>query len=165
MLDRIKCQPSRTSPGTYRALSNLERNAVYTIRMVFAAALTVIGCNNKDSGLAQPDPSPAGTSAPGGQPAATDPAGKAKEIFAMRCVPCHGSTGQGDGAASAALNPKPRKYADRAWQASVTDDYIMNTIKVGGAAVGKSPAMPGNPDLDPHVIAALKDIVRSFGKP
>lgn len=134
-----------------------------TLRIALATAVIAVACNNKDAGLAQPDPSPTGSSAPSAQ-TATDPASKAKEIFAARCVTCHGSTGQGDGPAAAALNPKPRKYADRAWQASVTDDYIMKIIKVGGGAVGKSPAMPNNPDLDPSVIAALKDIVRSFGK-
>jgi mono/diheme cytochrome c family protein len=92
-----------------------------------------------------------------------DPAAKAKEIFANRCVPCHGSTGQGDGPASASLNPKPRKYADPEWQKSVTDEYLEKIIKFGGAAVGKSAAMPNNPDLnDPAVISALKDIVRGF---
>ena len=80
-------------------------------------------------------------------------------------MPCHGSSGQGDGPASASLNPKPRKYADKEWQASVTDEYIEKIIKLGGAAVGKSPAMPNNPDLtDPAVVSALKDIVRGFGK-
>ena len=94
---------------------------------------------------------------------ARTPVATAKQIFIQRCVPCHGATGQGDGPASASLNPKPRKYADPEWQASVTDDYLEKIIKYGGAAVGKSPAMPNNPDLtDPAVVAALKDIIRGF---
>jgi mono/diheme cytochrome c family protein len=97
-------------------------------------------------------------------PAAQPPAEKAKEVFAQRCVPCHGATGQGDGPASATLDPKPRKYIDTEWQASVTDDYLVKIIKYGGAAVGKSAAMPNNPDLDDAVVASLKDIVRAFGK-
>jgi len=41
----------------------------------------------------------------------------------------------------------------------------MKIIKFGGAAVGKSAAMPNNPDLnDQAVISALKDVVRSFDK-
>lgn len=88
---------------------------------------------------------------------------KGKEIFAQRCVPCHGSTGHGDGPASATLNPKPRKFADGAWQQQVTDDYIEKIIKLGGAAVGKSPAMPSNPDLnDPQVVAGIRTVVRGF---
>jgi len=86
-------------------------------------------------------------------------------VFTQRCVPCHGSTGSGDGIASASLNPKPRAFSDPTWQASVTDDHIEKIIKFGGAGVGKSPAMPNNPDLsDPAVITGLKDIVRSFKK-
>ena len=97
--------------------------------------------------------------------ATPDPAAqaKAKEIFGQRCVACHGSTGHGDGPASATLNPKPRQFADRNWQASVTDDYIEKIVKYGGAAVGKSPAMPSNPDLsDPQVVAGLRTLVRGF---
>lgn len=88
---------------------------------------------------------------------------KGKEIFAQRCVACHGSTGHGDGPASASLNPKPRQFADADWQKQVTDEYIEKIVKLGGAAVGKSPAMPSNPDLnDPQVVAGLRTVVRSF---
>jgi mono/diheme cytochrome c family protein len=94
-----------------------------------------------------------------------DPAAKAQEIFSTRCTPCHGADGRGDGVASAALNPKPRNFHDQAWQAKVDDAHIMTTIKTGGAAVGLSPAMPSNPDLnDQTVLAALKDYVRTLGK-
>lgn len=88
-----------------------------------------------------------------------------KTIYSQRCVPCHGERGAGDGAASASLNPKPRDFTDPAWQTSVTDEYLEKIIKFGGAGVGKSPAMPNNPDLtDPATITGLKDIVRSFKK-
>lgn len=121
----------------------------------FAAALFVISCSRKVA-EEEPEatPAPAQTSAP-----AADP----KVIFSQRCVPCHGATGLGDGPASASLDPKPRKYVDKEWQASVTDDYLEKAIKFGGAGVGKSPAMPSNPDLSPEVIKGLKDIIRAFG--
>ncbi len=128
-------------------------------------SLCLAACGGKKTEEAPP---PGPTTEPGtpATPATSgDPTATAKQIFRDRCVPCHGATGHGDGPASASLNPKPRQYADKAWQASVTDEYIEKIIKYGGAAVGKSPAMPNNPDLsDPAVIAALKDIVRSFGK-
>jgi mono/diheme cytochrome c family protein len=97
-------------------------------------------------------------------PAATgDASAKAKEIFANRCTPCHGTSGAGDGPASASLVPPPRNFHDASWQSSIDDAYIEKIIKYGGAAVGKSPAMPGNPDLnDPAVVAELRGVVRGF---
>jgi hypothetical protein len=77
---------------------------------------------------------------------------------------CHGETGKGDGAAAAALNPKPRNYTDAEWQKSVTDDQIKKTITGGGASVGKSPIMPAQPDLasKPEVLDGLVKIIRGF---
>jgi mono/diheme cytochrome c family protein len=99
--------------------------------------------------------------------AAADPKAEAEQIFATRCVTCHGATGKGDGAAAAALNPKPRDYSDAKWQAETTDELIAKAIREGGAAVGKSPLMPPNPDLvaKPDVVAALVAKVRSFKAP
>jgi mono/diheme cytochrome c family protein len=116
------------------------------------------------AGCSKPSPAPEDEPAPGGTTAAAAPdVAKAKEIFTQRCVTCHGPNGHGDGPASATLNPKPRKFADPAWQKEVTDEYIEKIVKLGGAAVGKSPAMPSNPDLnDPNVVAGLRTIVRGF---
>lgn len=128
----------------------------------FATALLLASCGKKEQ---DEPPAPASGSQPAPTtPPASDPVAAAKLAFSQRCVPCHGTTGQGDGPASASLDPKPRKYADKEWQASVTDEYLEKAIKLGGAGVGKSPAMPNNPDLSPEVIKALKDIVRAFGQ-
>ena len=91
---------------------------------------------------------------------------QAQEIFNGRCTPCHGPNGKGDGPASKGLTPPPRNFSDPAWQKSVTDEHIETIIKYGGAAVGKSPAMPANPDLNskPQVVIELRQIVRGFGK-
>jgi mono/diheme cytochrome c family protein len=115
-------------------------------------------------------PEPAAAAAEPIQPAAAaavdDSAYAAKAVFQTKCVVCHGSTGIGDGPGAAALNPRPRAFADAAWQASVNDEQISNAILMGGAAVGKSPAMPGNPDLQakPEVVGELVKIVRAFKK-
>jgi mono/diheme cytochrome c family protein len=97
----------------------------------------------------------------------TEQAGITPEVetmFTNRCTPCHGTTGHGDGSGAAALNPKPRNYTDVAWQKSVTDEQIKKTILYGGAAVGKSPSMPANPDLDGKPeLDGLVAKVRSFG--
>jgi mono/diheme cytochrome c family protein len=98
--------------------------------------------------------------------AAPDAEAQARQIFATRCAVCHGPEGRGDGPGAAALNPPPRNYHDAAWQDSVTDEEIENAIKYGGAAVGRSPSMVANPDLvsKPEVLAALRDLIRDFGK-
>lgn len=89
---------------------------------------------------------------------------EAQDIFKNRCTMCHGASGKGDGPAGAALNPKPRNWADAAWQKTVTDEAIDKAILGGGQAVGKSVLMPANPDLasKPEVIKALRQIVRSY---
>ena len=93
-----------------------------------------------------------------------DPAYEARQLFKTKCLACHGDHGAGDGPASATLDPKPRAFADAAWQASVTDDQLKKTILEGGAAVGKSAAMSSNPELanKPEELSALVKIVRDF---
>lgn len=90
---------------------------------------------------------------------------EAENIYRGRCISCHGPGGKGDGAAAAALNPKPRDMTDAAWQKSVTDTHIEQIIEGGGPAVGKSIMMPANPDLKsrPELIKALRAVVRKFG--
>jgi len=126
-------------------------------RYLLLASLILAGCS-------KPKPAPEADQTTSQPAAATPDVEKGKEVFNQRCVPCHGSTGHGDGPASASLNPKPRKFADGNWQAQVTDDYIEKIIQLGGAAVGKSPAMPSNPDLQsqPQVVAGLRTVVRGF---
>jgi mono/diheme cytochrome c family protein len=131
---------------------------VLTIQRFLVACLLFTACGKKSDDK-PPEPLPPASVAP-----TADDVAAAKTVFAQRCTPCHGPSGTGDGPASASLNPKPRNYTDAAWQASVDDPYLEKIIKFGGAAVGKSPAMPNNPDLSPGVISALKDIVRAFNK-
>ena len=106
---------------------------------------------------------PAAQAPPEAAPAAGAVAA-AEEIFEMRCVTCHGPQGAGDGPGSAALDPKPRNFQDPAWQGSVTDEHIEQIVMYGGAAVGRSPTMPGNPDLmsKPEVVRALAAHVRGL---
>jgi cytochrome c553 len=90
----------------------------------------------------------------------------AQLTFSTVCAACHGIDGKGNGPAAVALNPKPRDYTDPAWQASITDDQIKETIVKGGQAVGKSATMPGQAQLksQPEVLDGLVRIIRSFGK-
>jgi hypothetical protein len=86
--------------------------------------------------------------------------------FKVLCATCHGESGKGDGPGAVALNPKPRNYTDANWQKTVTDEELRKIIVQGGQAVGKSPLMPPNPDLQtkPGVVEALVQKVRSFAK-
>ena len=130
----------------------------------FGLLLTTAAC-----GKSEPAAAPAATeAAKEAAPLAQAPAAAtetAQDVYNNRCVPCHGATGAGEGPAAAALNPKPRNYTDRAWQSSVTDEQLKKAILYGGAAVGKSPAMPSQPDLEskPEVLDGLIKIVRAFG--
>jgi len=110
-----------------------------------------------------PAPAPAAPAAAAGGEAAS---AEARQIFESRCVTCHGPEGAGNGPASAGLTPPPRNFQDPAWQKSVTDTHIEQIVQYGGAAVGRSPAMPSNPDLTgkPEVVAALRAYVRGLAK-
>ncbi|MEM7247115.1 MAG: c-type cytochrome [Acidobacteriota bacterium] len=89
---------------------------------------------------------------------------EARTVYQNRCTPCHGPTGQGDGAAAVALDPKPRNYADRAWQAEVTDEELRKVILAGGQAAGLSALMPASPDLEskPEVVDGIIALIRTF---
>ncbi len=136
------------------------------IGLLIGLVIGISGCTSKDAAPAEPkaaEPAPAPT--PAAEPAA-DPVAVAKQIFTDRCTVCHGATGKGDGAGSAALDPKPRDFTSAEWQASVTDDHLSKIIVYGGLGVGKSPTMPANPDLDakPEVVAALVQLIRGLAK-
>ena len=135
---------------------------------LFAGLCFAAGCS--ESGK-QAEPAPPAAIAPAPVPAApaagaATAQAEAEKIFSERCVTCHGANGAGDGPASAGLVPKPRNFQDPSWQKSVSDQHIEQIVQYGGAAVGKSPAMPANPDLTskPEVVAALRAHIRSFSK-
>jgi len=127
---------------------------------VFALCAALAACGGKKEG------GEGGGGGGGGAPAKMEgDVEAAKTIFQQRCSTCHGTAGKGDGPASATLNPRPRAFGDKEWQKSVTDEHIEKIIKEGGAAVGKSPLMPPNPDLvdKPEVIKGLRSLVRQYG--
>jgi mono/diheme cytochrome c family protein len=122
------------------------------LRLAFVSTL-LLGCGDKKPSTPPPPPMSAA-------------AQEARNTFNSLCSTCHGQSGTGDGPGAASLNPKPRNYTDKAWQASVTDDQIRQIILGGGASVGKSPMMPASPQFKdkPFVVDELVKIVRSFGK-
>ncbi|HWV38083.1 MAG TPA: cytochrome c [Vulgatibacter sp.] len=138
------------------------------IAVIVPSALLVAACSKDAAPEAGREaavaPAPSREASGGG----VDPASEkeAKEIFANRCAPCHGPTGGGDGPASAGFDPRPANLGSPQWQASVTDEHIERIVQYGGAAVGKSAAMPANPDLmgKPEVVKALRMYIRSLKK-
>jgi mono/diheme cytochrome c family protein len=157
----------RSAPGWRGRFSVLQRKARAAFLFVAGLGLA-LACSDSQQPAAQPaapvSPEPAPAAAPAADSASAQ--AEAEKIFSERCVTCHGAQGAGDGPASAGLVPKPRDFTDPAWQRSVEDGYIEQIVQYGGAAVGKSAAMPANPDLmsKPAVVAALRAHVRALSK-
>lgn len=91
-------------------------------------------------------------------------AGKAK--YDSLCAGCHGKTGKGDGTAAASLNPKPQDHTDGKTMNSLTDKYLFDIIKDGGAGAKKSPLMPAwGKTLKDQEILDMISYIRSLAKP
>ncbi len=73
---------------------------------------------------------------------------EAKTYYSNTCKLCHGPEGHGDGPAGAQLKPKPRSYSEPTWLETAKVETIMKVILKGGPAIGKSPLMPPNPQLE-----------------
>jgi cytochrome c len=133
------------------------------LALVAAVVLATVGCQSGNKSASQEESS---SSAGGSVKITAEARAKAQDLFSTRCAACHGLAGKGDGAGAANLTPKPPNFQDKNWQASITDQNIDNAILYGGAAIGKSPMMPANPDLQsqPAVVAALREKIRQLGK-
>lgn len=85
--------------------------------------------------------------------------------YSSLCSSCHGVDGKADGAAAAAMNPRPRNFHDKAWQAKVDDNHIAKAIKEGGTAVGLSGTMPPwGAVLSEDEVKGLVAMIRAWGK-
>lgn len=85
------------------------------------------------------------------------------------CASCHGMTGKGDGAAAAALNPKPRDFSSGDFALDTDGDGqkgtevdLFNVIKYGAAQYGGAATMPGRADIPDAEIKALAAYVLSL---
>jgi mono/diheme cytochrome c family protein len=158
----LECHKGRTnctSPVETGRMADAQR-----LLLLLGVATTLAGCSKP---APAPEPKPTAAAAPTPAPVAPEsPADEAKAVFAKKCVVCHGDHGEGDGPGGAALDPKPRKFSDAAWQAATTDERIAKVIVLGGPGVGLSPGMAANPELanKPEVVQELVKIVRQWRK-
>ena len=91
-------------------------------------------------------------------------AGKAK--YESLCAGCHGKAGKGDGPAAASLNPKPQDHTDGKTMNALTDKYLADIVKDGGAGVKKSPLMPAwGKTLKDQEITDVIAYIRSLANP
>ncbi len=66
-----------------------------------------------------------------------------KQTFLYYCSPCHGPSGNGKGIYfTIDLEPSPRDLTDIEYMAALTDDYLLNFITKGSAAMEKSELCP-----------------------
>lgn len=97
-----------------------------------------------------------------GKPSKSTPelVAKGNAAFQVNCAACHGAKGAGDGAAAAALNPKPRNLATEKFKAGDTPQKIFNTISKGLPGT----VMPGFGHLSEEERWALTHFIASLRK-
>ena len=88
-----------------------------------------------------------------------------KQLYQQRCSPCHGTDGKANTPTAQALNPKPRDHTDGSYMNKLSQDHLSKVIKQGGTAVGKSPIMPPQADLNEQQINDVIAFVRSLAVP
>ncbi|MBA3828599.1 MAG: c-type cytochrome [Taibaiella sp.] len=81
-----------------------------------------------------------------------------KTLYTTNCVPCHGAKGKGDGAAAAALNPKPADHSSMAIQ-SESDGSLFYKMSEGRNPMPAYKAMLTEPQR-----WALVDYIRTLKK-
>ena len=97
--------------------------------------------------------------------AVAEAADGAASTYSNLCASCHGPKGQGNGPAAAALNPKPKNFADCKVMKKIPDETLFKVIKGGGQSVGLSPMMPPwGGSLTDKQIHSMVEYVRSFCK-
>lgn len=81
-------------------------------------------------------------------------------LFQQNCTPCHGPTGEGNGPAAAALNPRPRNFTElNGWTNGYRLTEIYKTLTEGI----KGTAMASYNYLSAHDRMALGHYVQSLG--
>lgn len=175
----MKRYGSRSQSGS--GIGSATRCSVGALALSVALGLAACGGDEQKSAPpAQPKseapPAPAPTPAPTPAPAPTpEPAAPIVEsgdarvgapIYASYCATCHGASGGGDGPLSAGLTPQPARHSDGGYMNGLSDEYLTQVIRDGGASVGKSPLMAAwGTTLSDQDIAHVVAFVRSLADP
>ena len=86
-------------------------------------------------------------------------------IYKAQCAKCHGETGAGDGPQGLKLKDKPSNWTANGGGLKTMDDpKIFESIAKGGAAIGRSRAMPASPKLSEADVWNLVAYVKSLMK-
>ena len=88
-----------------------------------------------------------------------------KQLYQQRCSVCHGPDGKSNTPTAQALTPKPRDHTNGAYMNALSNEHLAKVISKGGAAVGKSPLMPPQADLNDQQIQDLIVFLRSLAVP
>lgn len=95
--------------------------------------------------------------------AAADGAPNGRQLFDRMCAGCHGYRGDGGEGHRGGFSPHVTTLADKAYMASVTDEYLVLVIKKGGAAMGKMATMPAwGKRLSDEEIRSIVAHIRQF---
>jgi mono/diheme cytochrome c family protein len=86
-------------------------------------------------------------------------------VYKAKCVTCHGNAGAGDGPAGKVLKDKPKDWTKGEGLKGLTDQHLYDSIKKGGQAVGKSPAMIAFPSLSDAEIWNVIAYAKTLHKP
>jgi len=72
-------------------------------------------------------------------PAFAADADDGKAVYEIRCAPCHGSAGAGDGPAAVAIEPKPRNFRDPSFWRGRSRASLRLTVEQGRPGTMMSP--------------------------
>ncbi len=93
-------------------------------------------------------------------------AAKGEALYQQYCASCHGPKGCGGGPLSAALSPTPALHCDGVYMNPLSNEHLFRVVKMGGAAVGKSPLMaPWGGTLSDQQIWDTVAFVRGLADP
>lgn len=152
------------------------RVRIAALPVTWAVLLMAVGCSKKEPESADQPPAPAPQAAPApaetpATAATTAAAGSdaGANVYKTYCVTCHGTTGKGDGAAAASLNPKPADFAAGAFKYDANGngakgevDDIKAIVRDGAAKHGGSPLMAPWPMLSADQLQAVAEYVKSL---